>query len=51
MQVSSLRAETMEFSGESKMGELEEMINEIRESNLNANVPPNVIHSLSDVII
>ena len=33
------------------MGELEERINEIRESNLNADVPPNVIHSLNDMII
>ena len=51
VQVSSLRAKTIESSVESRMGELEERINEIRESNLNADVPPNVIHSLSDVIM
>ena len=51
VQLSSLRTETVESSVESKMGELEERINEIRESNLNADVPPNVIHSLNDMII
>ena len=50
-QVSDRRARTMQSSVESRMGELEERINEIRESNLNADVPPNVIHSLSDVIM
>ena len=33
------------------MGELEERINEIKESNFNSDIPPNVIHSLSDIIM
>ena len=41
----------MESSVESRMGELEERIKEIRDSNLNADIPPNAIHSLSDVIM
>ena len=46
-----MKTETLESSVQSKIGELEERIHEIRESYLNADVPPNVIHFLSDVIM
>ena len=41
----------MESSVESRMGELEEKLNEIRDSYLNADISQNCIHPLSDVIM
>ena len=50
-QVSDRRARTMQSSVESRMGELEERINEIRDSGINFGIPPGVIQSLSDTIM
>ena len=33
------------------MGELEERINEIKESNMNSEIPPNAVSSLNDIIM
>ena len=38
-------------SMEKKMGELEDRMEEIKQSSLNSEIPPNVVHSLSDIIM
>ena len=49
--VSDWRARTMQSSVEGRMGELEERINEIRDSDMNSGITPGVIQSLSDMIM
>ena len=49
--VSGRRARTIQSSVESRMGELGERMNEIRDADLNTSIPPGVDHSLSNTIM
>ena len=49
--VSSRRVGTMQSYVESRMGELGDRINEIRDTDMNSSIPPSVIYSLSNTIM
>ena len=49
VQVSSQRVNAVISSVGQKMGELEDRMNEIKESNMNSEFPPNVVSSLNDI--
>ena len=49
VQESCQRGETLKTSMETMMGELDERMNLIKDSNLNDTIPPDVIHSLNEM--
>ena len=49
VQESCQRGETLKTSMETRMGELDERMNLIKDSNLNDTIPPDVIHSLNEM--
>ena len=49
--ISLQRVNTVISSVEKKIKELEDEMNEIKQSNMNAEVPPNVVDSLNDIIM
>ena len=51
VQLTSQRVNAVESSIKKKIQELEERMKEIRESNLNSEIPPKVINSLSSIIM
>ena len=51
VEVSLQRVSAVISSVESKMGELEERMEDIKESNMNADIPSNVVNSLNDIIM
>ena len=46
-----LRVNAVISSVEKKMGELEDRMEEIKQSNMNAEIPQNVVDSLNDIIM
>ena len=51
MQVSSKKVNAVVSSVKKKMGELEDRMNEIKELNVNSEIPPNVVSSLNNIIM
>ena len=51
VQVSSQRVNSVISSVENKMRELEDRMNEIKESDKNSEIPPNIVSSLNDIIV
>ena len=51
VEISSLKVNTVISSMEKKIGEFEDRMSEIKSSNMNAEIPSNVVDSLNDILL